>query len=490
MKFSDKAYINKTVLRSYTIIATALLLAYLLEWIKGSRTLGYTLFFILISVAPVVADFLVYRGNKETKAVSVITGVGYGIMYAFAVFTTNSVTPFTYAFPMFVVVTLFSDILYCGIFCGAAFLVNVIYVVYRMITVGFQASEIPDLEIRLLSLLITGIFVMQIAAANKRINKEKVKEINERHEASDQMMKEVLSSSDRMISDVEQINGKMGSLSEAMGKIQNAMKEVSSGNQEVAESIQTQMEQTEEIQGHIVQVKDTTSSIEDSMLDTAKKVENGHRQMEALVNQVGKSMEANGQVLDQMKELTDYTRQMNTIIETITNIADSTVMLSLNASIEAARAGEAGKGFAVVASEISALANQTMVATVNITELIDNINRELDQVAQAVNVVAESNKANAESTKVVQENFNGISKGTKKVETQTRDLLKIVSNLESANSSIVEKIQTISAITEQVSAHANETYEVCEANGEAVEETAQIVRGLNANAEALKNVTA
>ena len=88
--------------------------------------------------------------------------------------------------------------------------------------------------------------------------------------------------------------------------------------------------------------------------------------------------------------------RMNTIIETITSIANSTGMLALNASIEAARAGEAGRGFAVVASQISTLASQTKSATVNITELINHINTELESVRSAVNIVADSNQQNRE----------------------------------------------------------------------------------------------
>lgn len=70
-------------------------------------------------------------------------------------------------------------------------------------------------------------------------------------------------------------------------------------------------------------------------------------------------MEANQQMITQMDALSQYAGQMNTIIETITSIANSTGVLALNASIEAARAGEAGRGFAVVASQISTLASQT-----------------------------------------------------------------------------------------------------------------------------------
>lgn len=178
---------------------------------------------------------------------------------------------------------------------------------------------------------------------------------------------------------------------------------------------------------------------------------------------------------------------MNTIIETITSIANSTGMLALNASIEAARAGEAGRGFAVVAGQISGLANQTKSATVNITELIGHINSELASVETAVDVVTESNRANAESTQVVTENFAGITQGTEKIGKQTKVLMDIVGELETANADIVESIQTISAITEEVSAHANETYNACEENSFLVDTMAKVVEELSDGARKLQN---
>ena len=189
-----------------------------------------------------------------------------------------------------------------------------------------------------------------------------------------------------------------------------------------------------------------------------------------------------------MKVLTEYTNKMNTIIETITSIANSTGMLALNASIEAARAGEAGRGFSVVATEISGLASQTKDATVNITELIKNINTEFNSVKSAIEVVTESNKVNAENTRIVTDSFGSISTGADDVELKTKELREIVKNLETANADIVENIQTISAITEEVSAHAGETCVACEGNIALVSDVEKIVNSLNGEADNLNSI--
>ena len=144
--------------------------------------------------------------------------------------------------------------------------------------------------------------------------------------------------------------------------------------------------------------------------------------------------------------------------------------------------------FSVVATEISGLASQTKDATVNITELIKNINTEFNSVKSAIEVVAESNKVNAENTKIVTDSFGSISTGADDVELKTKELREIVKNLETANADIVENIQTISAITEEVSAHAGETCEACEGNIALVSDVEKIVNSLNGEADNLNSI--
>lgn len=485
--FSEKGHINKTALLGHTIIGVVLALAYALEFFKGSRTLGYYTVFALLCIGPVIVEHILYRKNPEDGKIQHIMGSCYGILYLFAIFTTNSLLTCMYAFPMFMVIILYMDVRFCIIIGSGAFLGNVICVIRDAMTVGYAAEEIPDVEIRIAATLITAGYMAFTTAAVKKVNQVKMQAIQEQTESANALADNVLSASGSMISDIKDVSEKVEQLGESMERIHTYMGEVSSGSTETAESIQQQMQKTEVIQQHIARVKDTAVEIEENMSETVGRVETGKRQMDALAKQVESSMAANRKVLSQMKELSEYTSQMNTIIETITSIANSTGMLALNASIEAARAGEAGRGFAVVASQISGLANQTKSATVNITELIGHINQELVDVEAAVDVVTESNKANAESTQVVTDNFVGITQGTENVGQQTKELMSIVDELESANADIVENIQTISAITEEVSAHANETYSVCEENARLVDSVTGMVEGLSTEAQKLQS---
>lgn len=486
MNFSEKKYVNKTAMIGHTIIDTVLFLAYLLEVFKGSRTIGYFAVFAVLTMAPIVAEWIIFARNPESGAIKHIIGITYGMLYLFVVFTTTSLLPFTYAFPMFIVIILYMDVRFnilIGIF---AFFGNVAYVVYHALTIGYTPAEIPDVEIRVAATFLTVVFMIITTVAVTRVNDHKLKQIQDKTDETNRLMDNVLATSQEMITNITEITRQMSDLGESVSRVHDSMGEVSSGSTETAESVQVQMQRTEQIQNHIGKVKSTAAQIELNINDTAQKVVTGREQMDVLVGQVEKSKTANAEVLAKMEELSAYTSRMNTIIEAISSIADNTEMLALNASIEAARAGESGRGFAVVASQISELANQTQSATSNITSLIENINKELEHVADAVDVVTRSNDANVESSNVVKSNFMGISRGTEDISKRTEELLSIIEDLSLANGGIVENIQTISAITEEISAHANETYNVCDENSKMVDSVRQIVGELNESAQKMQ----
>jgi methyl-accepting chemotaxis protein len=90
-------------------------------------------------------------------------------------------------------------------------------------------------------------------------------------------------------------------------------------------------------------------------------------------------MDTSGSITAKLALLTEKSNNINSVISTITKIADQTNLLSLNASIEAEKAGEYGLGFAVVAMEIRRLADQTAVATFDIEKSI----KEMHEAASA-----------------------------------------------------------------------------------------------------------
>ena len=96
---NEKSYVNKKLLQCYLIISMVLLAAYIMELVKGNRTAGYVFVFSIILIVPVIMAAFAYKKNAESKIVRSITAIGYGILYAFVLWTSVSILSFTYAIP-------------------------------------------------------------------------------------------------------------------------------------------------------------------------------------------------------------------------------------------------------------------------------------------------------------------------------------------------------------------------------------------------------
>lgn len=484
MKISEKAYVNKMATICYSMITVVLSLAYVLEMVKGTRTAGYVIFMIVLCLAPSGTGLVIYRRkNKESQAIKYIMGVGYCLLYAFAVLTTTSAFPYTYIFPMLLVIMLFSDVKFSVGVCVTATLINVVDIIYRGMAEGYETVQTADLEIRMASVVLTSIFLIVSTKCLQKINENRVAQVNAEKEKADKTLADTLELSSKVSVGIADVTNMMESLGESVAHIRESMKQVTDGSNETAEAVQQQKQRTEDIQAHIVGVKETADDINREMETAVEVVRAGKGHIDTMAEQVEKSTEANDLMLEKMNSLGAHAENMNTIIETITGIANKTGLLALNASIEAARAGEAGRGFSVVASEISTLANQTKTATVNITELIANINEELAAVAAAINTVTENNQSYAVCAQEVSASFEKIAETTEIIGRQASEMDTTIRALEAANTGIVESIQTISAITEEVSAHSNETYDACEENNMMVNDVTGIVEALNETAK-------
>ena len=113
------------------------------------------------------------------------------------------------------------------------------------------------------------------------------------------------------------------------------------------------------------------------------------------------------QLREDMQKLTTHAQNIDQIMGVISDIADQTNLLALNAAIEAARAGEAGRGFAVVADEVRKLAEKTMASTADVGNAIraiqDSTHKSREQVDKSVDIIAEATELANLSGQALQE---------------------------------------------------------------------------------------
>ncbi|MBB1486465.1 methyl-accepting chemotaxis protein [Oceanospirillum sediminis] len=155
------------------------------------------------------------------------------------------------------------------------------------------------------------------------------------------------------------------------------------------------------------------------------------------------------QASDKVSRLHQATGEIADTISIITEIADQTNLLALNAAIEAARAGEQGRGFAVVADEVRALAQRTQESTGQIYRTLDNLTRETDDAVSIMRVSRQNAQSCVQQAEVAgetlatisetMESITGMSQATATAASQQSSAAEVIrNNLHQVNSAAVE----------------------------------------------------
>lgn len=477
--YSDIKRSNISILLGYGLINVILVICYLLEVLKGSRTISYYIIFCILALLPFLVTVAEYKHNPESEKIKIMLPIGFGIFYCFIIFTTFSPVAYVYSLLIAALLICYGSPRLSALYMSATFLANIVQIVYGFFTNHYTSNDLPNIEIRIASYLLFSLYLIVSANNINTSNDKKLKTMEQDKEQISNMMNQLMAASKQLATSIGIVSEKMNILEASTNHTMASMQEVTQGTTDTAESIQLQLEKTNQIQHTIEQVKNRSSVMTEALEDTRAELNSSRENIDTLIDRTKISNDANENVSKELEELNTYTVQMHSIIELIDNITTQTSLLALNASIEAARAGEAGRGFSVVASEISNLATQTQDATVDITTLIENISKELEEVirviAQMIENAKEQNKAASNTAK----SFSAIADKTTMVYEEAAQMKSIVAELTNANNIIASGIETISAATEEVTAHSNETYEITSENTKTTAEIGRIIEELD-----------
>jgi methyl-accepting chemotaxis protein WspA len=125
-----------------------------------------------------------------------------------------------------------------------------------------------------------------------------------------------------------------------------------------------------EISATAKELLNTMEEVANGSENAASSAENGRAGLLRMEETMSQVVEAVKTIGGKFEVLNEKAANINTVVTTITKVADQTNLLSLNAAIEAEKAGEYGYGFSVVAKEIRRLADQTAVATLDIEQMV------------------------------------------------------------------------------------------------------------------------
>ncbi|WP_320169100.1 cache domain-containing protein [Maridesulfovibrio sp.] len=171
------------------------------------------------------------------------------------------------------------------------------------------------------------------------------------------------------------LEGLVSDLSTAFSELSALVQEVTHGTENQQQRVSETAVAMEEMNATVMEVARSAAQAAESADLTRKNAEDGSEIMDKSVEAILTINSQTTELQTNMNELGTQAEAIGSVMNVITDIADQTNLLALNAAIEAARAGEAGRGFAVVADEVRKLAEKTMDATREVGEAINNIQR-------------------------------------------------------------------------------------------------------------------
>jgi len=178
---------------------------------------------------------------------------------------------------------------------------------------------------------------------------------------------------DQIVGVAEQASGISEALSMASAELFSQVEQVAKGARSQSERAAETATAMEEMNATVLEVARNAGQAAESAESAKGKAVSGQDIVNKMVDAIHEADALTGAMRENLTKLGAQAQDIGQIMNVITDIADQTNLLALNAAIEAARAGEAGRGFAVVADEVRKLAEKTMQATKQVGDAVRSI---------------------------------------------------------------------------------------------------------------------
>ncbi|WP_413471920.1 methyl-accepting chemotaxis protein [Shewanella baltica] len=257
---------------------------------------------------------------------------------------------------------------------------------------------------------------------------------------------------------VERLHGMISRMHKIAGQLEHQAQGSSASATDNSQRIEVQQDEVTMVATAVTEMASATEEIASNAEHTAQTAQNavglsnhGHKQVaqsQQSIRNLASEVETAGRIIG---ELNEHSQKINSILLTISGIAEQTNLLALNAAIEAARAGEQGRGFAVVADEVRVLSQRTHSSTQEIQAMIETLQQTAGKAVKSMTQshemaetsVADANSA-SESLLLISKAINDISDMASQIATAAEEQTSVTSEINRNTESIREVSENLS----------------------------------------------
>lgn len=450
MGYNEKAFAksaNKKAMGMWLVLSVVLSVAYLLEVMKGQKTVTFYIIMEILCWVPFIIGLVVLKvKGMHSKAYMDIVGIGYGIFYLYIMATAPGTLAFTYILPMVSMLIIYKNRNFI-MRCGVASVAVLIYTIVRNYMNGMNtAADIANYEIQFL--IVVFCYVGYVIAINHMVNSDGA------------LLGEVKDNLAKVVNTIEQVKVASGSIVDEVTVVRELTEENTQDASVVVESmedlvkksdllgqkIESSMEMTKDIDGQVTEVAGLVENIVELSEKSAKHANNSSKELKNVVQTTKEMADLSTNVETILKEFKNQFDKVKQETGTIETISSQTNLLALNASIEAARAGEHGRGFAVVADEIRNLSMGTQTSSGSIMEALSLLEETSEKMTESITTILKLIAETLNTMETVNDSVETIAGDSKELGDKILVVDSAMKTVETSNKNMVDNMEQVQDI--------------------------------------------
>ena len=458
MKYNEREFAkkaNKKAMIMWLVMSIVLSAAYVLEVLKGAKTISYFVIMELCCWGPFIFGLIVLKlQGWQTKWYRDICAGGYWLFYAYIMFTSPGTLAFAYVLPLLCMLVVYKD-RNLMIRYGVLNMLILSATIVRNYMNGMNTSaDITNYEMQFGITLFC--YIGMISA------------IGHMTLSDNSLLDSVKGNLERVITTVKQVKGASNAVVDGVTVVRELADENKQSANEVVDNMVDLSEQNNVLSGKIGSSMNMSEDIDNQVENVAglmdKIMEISHKSMV----QANESTIALEQAMSSTNSMADISSEVETILNdfrsqfekvkietsTITEISSQTNLLALNASIEAARAGDAGRGFAVVAEEIRNLSIGTQGSSEKIMDALKLLEETSEKMTQSVSVILALIAENLERMQSVNESVTNIAEGAQELGDEIQVVDSAMKQVKDSNKNMVDNMRQVQDIMETITESA------------------------------------